>query len=716
MGSGLSRFSKVRFTLATGLSAAVALTVVGTQAATAGYGPGAADDPLLARGDQDGKVQVVHVLAATAQKRTAVLEMGLDTTEHADATGVDVILHGEEDAAALREAGFKWNVEIPDLEKRVAANAAADVQYAAEVVSSPLPSGSNGYRDLADFNDEMARLASRYPRLVKPLTLKYPSVDGRSIQGIEITQKAAAVNDGKPVFLMMGAHHAREWPSAEHSMEFAYDLLENYRTDDRARRTMNKVRTIIVPVVNVDGYVVSREAAPNGDFSLFDYEMKRKNCSVSAVTPPEYLGGDCADNPAGRLRGTDLNRNYPGFWGGPGASATWSSDTYRGDGPGSEPEVAGVRDLISNRQVTNLITNHTYSNLVLRPPSIAATGLSPDEPLLKSLGNRMTDANGYTNWASYQLYDTSGSVEDWSYWNTGGLGYTFEIGPDEFHPPYADGVVAEYLGLPPADGTGFGGNREAYYRMAESALTRSDHARIVGKTSGDRTLTVSKRFISATSPVIGTDGTVGPPRYYEDNLTSTLDTDGGRFAWSVNPSTRPVVVGRYGREPQGPTEPNIELANPAGIPAEGESEQVTFEITGMPDYDNGTATVVVGWPGAEVDWDVDVLDSRGRPVSQAASLDNPERAVLVDPAPGTYTVQVTNYGGGTAETDWTASVEFAPPTPGVYSGLKESWNLTCADSRGQVLGTREVIVDRGEVTHIGDPCGRMSPSEKLAAN
>ncbi len=46
----------------------------------------------------------------------------------------------------------------------------------------------------------------------------------------------------------------------------------------------------------------------------------------------------------------------------------------------------------------------------------------------------MTDANSYTNWASYQLYDTSGSAEDWSYWNTGGYGFTFEIG-DRGLPP-----------------------------------------------------------------------------------------------------------------------------------------------------------------------------------------------------------------------------------------------------------------------------------------
>ena len=53
-----------------------------------------------------------------------------------------------------------------------------------------------------------------------------------------------------------------------------------------------------------------------------------------STTIPDYRSGTCADNPAGRLRGTDLNRNYPGFWGGGGASTSWSSDTYRGDGPG----------------------------------------------------------------------------------------------------------------------------------------------------------------------------------------------------------------------------------------------------------------------------------------------------------------------------------------------------------------------------------------------
>ena len=59
----------------------------------------------------------------------------------------------------------------------------------------------------------------------------------------------------------------------------------------------------------------------------------------------------------------------------------------------------------------------------------------------KALGALMTETNDYTNQASFQLYDTSGSVEDWSYWQTGGLGFTFEIGPDSFHPAYETLVV-----------------------------------------------------------------------------------------------------------------------------------------------------------------------------------------------------------------------------------------------------------------------------------
>ena len=57
----------------------------------------------------------------------------------------------------------------------------------------------------------------------------------------------------------------------------------------------------------------------------------------------------------------------------------------------------------------------------------------------------MAGENGYANQYGYELYDTTGTTEDWTLLATGGLGYTFEIGDLGFHPPFAE-TVAEWNG------------------------------------------------------------------------------------------------------------------------------------------------------------------------------------------------------------------------------------------------------------------------------
>ncbi len=680
------------------LSAPLAVGTV----ATAGETPGGEAERRLERFEAGDKVQLVHVEAPTRAERNRLASLGLDLTEHGDRTGLSVVLHGPEDARVLRDAGFRWQVEVADLAAKARANARQDRAYAAEVAASPLPSGRTSYRHLEDYNRELRALVRRHPRLTRPLVLPNRSVEGRKIRGIEISGNAGNRLDGKPVMLMVGAHHAREWPSSEHTMEWAHELLSTYKDSARTRRILRHVRTIVVPVLNPDGFRVSREAEALGDFSLFDYEMKRKNCHVSVFTSEQYTGGTCEDNPAGRLRGTDLNRNYPGFWGGPGASPFWSDDTYRGDSPGSEPETDGLRRLISKRQVTNLITNHTYSNLVLRPPSLLSTGFTPDEDAYRALGERMTAHNDYTNQASFQLYDTSGSLEDWSYWNTGGLGFTFEISPDGFHEPFEDAVVAEYLGLPPAAGAGAGGNRAAYYEMADATVDRSLHSVIKGRAPKGTLLRISKQFATETSPVIQPDGSVTDPLTFEDHLMSSFRPRGGWFTWDVNPSTRPLVAGRWGRDPLAPVQEGYDVANPAGVPAVGESEEITFTVEGLPEADNFTAELHVAWPDPDVDWDVYIYDADGNPVASAASLDDPEIARLIEPAAGEYTAVIENYEGG-ATSDWTARVEFTPPPSKVVTGVKESWKLTCRKG-GRITSVREVVVDRGETVDVGWAC------------
>ena len=63
-------------------------------------------------------------------------------------------------------------------------------------------------------------------------------------------------------------------------------------------------------------------------------------------------------------------------------------------------------------------------------------------------------------------------------------------------------------------------------------------------------------------------------------------------------------------------------------------------------------------------------------------------------------------GGGTAEYDWSGTVGFRNPDFYSPTGTKEAWLLSCADKRGNVLATREVIVDRGEAVDVGNACKR----------
>jgi hypothetical protein len=665
------------------------------------------------------RISVVDVLAPRQADRQRLQGLGLDLSEHADSNSVEVLLHGRADARVLRRAGFRYTVRIADLAAHTRRNERRDNLHARASASSRLPSGRVGYRRLPDYDLELKRLAMQYPSLARPITLNHGSVLGRDVNGIEISTGAQNTEDGKPIFLIMGVHHAREWPSAEHTIEFAYDLLKTYGRDARTTELVQQTRTIVVPVVNPDGFNVSREAALIGDFSLFDYEMKRKNCSVSEHTPTKYATGSCDDNKAGRLRGTDPNRNYGGLWGGGGASVSWADDTYRGDEPFSEPEVQNIRELISSRQVTNLITNHTYSNLVLRPPGVADFGFPLEEPAYRALGASLAAHNGYSNDPGFGLYDTTGGTEDWSFWTTGGLAFTFEIGSNEFHPPYAHGVEAEYLGLASSAGAGKGGNREAYYTMLQATADTSLHSLIEGSAPAGSTLRISKTFQTSTSPVwrdvLG--NSVGDPIQFTDTLSSELKAEGGQFSWHVNPSTRPVVAGRFGRDATGPRQEQIQLGNPLGIPREnmayppgGPVDEIPFTVKGQADgVDNGRMSVHIEWESPDTDWDIYVIDPSGQIVAQSATTgDNTEDATLFDPPPGQYKLHVVNYNQVMhTPDDWfDGHVSFRSPAPRIETGMKESWTLTCTDAAGRLQDTRQVIVDRGGRVQVGNACAR----------
>ena len=662
----------------------------------------------------DERASLVSVETPTPVQRQLLQKLDLDLTEHGDAESLSVVAHSPADLATLDGAGLAYDVEIADLAAANAADRRADRAYSTATERSELPSGRTEYRRLADYEAELKALAEQYPELVRPLTLSEVTVEGRQVHGIEITANPADVHDGKPVFLHLGLHHAREWPSGEHTMEWAYELLQGYGTDDELTELVETTRTIVVPVVNPDGFTISREAAVTDSFGLFSYDNKRKNCSISTETPAEFAVGTCADNPAGRLRGTDPNRNYGGLWGGSGASPNWSSDIFRGDAPFSEPETQNIRALVAERPVTTLVTNHTFGNLWLRPPGVAATGRPVDEPAYEALGARATSHNGYANVPAYELYETTGATEDWTFWTAGALSFTPEIGDENFHPEFARAVVAEYAGLEPAAGAGAGGNAAAYREIQRATADPELHARVVGQAPTGYSLEFSKVVLTETSPVVGADGNVGEPLRFRDDFVTRYEHDSGRFTVALPPSTRPIVDGRLGREPTGPVQEPIALVNPDGVPEEnplldfaGPNEATTFTIEGPADgVDNGAVELTFSWGSAEqADWDFFLLDPAGQIVAAAATVNQPETLTLLDPAPGEYTVVAFNYAQADPATpdDWSGTAEFLPPTPPT-AGETEAWTMTCLDRDDAVVARRSVVVDRGETINVRNAC------------
>lgn len=670
---------------------------------------------------------LLRVETPTDADRAALESSGLDVTESAGPGYIEMVSHGPADLTALSKLGLPYVTRIADLTKRSGSERLREDRAAPAAGPDGFPSGRTGtYRRLFDYSQEMKALAKQYPKLVRTFTLPFKTYEGREVEGFEITTHVHRENDGKPIFMQLGVHHAREWPSSEHAMEWAYELINGFQNGDkRATRLVNKERTIIVPVVNPDGFNASREAGElegagggrGGDdtqetVNIVSHpnEYRRKNCRFL----DDSEGGSCTQPSEGLAEpGVDPNRNYGGFWGGPGASTDPTAQDYRGPGPFSEPETQNIRWLISHRQVTAFITNHTFTGLVLRPPGIASQGPPVDEKIYNHLGKRMAAENGYANQPSYGLYDTTGSTEDWAYYATGALGYTFEIGATNFHPPYAD-TVAEWNGTS-AMAAGGGGNREAYYHIAEFTLKHQSHAVITGKGPKHGQIVLKKSFDTPTSPVLDSNGTPGAIQTFRDKLRSAVRVRrNGHFLFNINPSTRPLVAQGSGSEATGPPSDPLQFSGGPTTTtpcADAETEDSScwndapFIAPDDPAHDNDSAVVRIEWATPASDWDMKVFkDTNGdgssegetNPIGTSATgPSTSEQATISGDAlvPGEkYVARVISFAGSEP---YDGTVTFEGPSPRIEP-QRERWKVTCLNRKGKPTGHRKLYIERGQ--------------------
>ncbi len=236
-----------------------------------------------------------------------------------------------------------------------------------------LPSGRTGYRRLADYELEMKQLAARYPSLVKPVTLAetHAARAGRSTAS-RSRANADDIQDGKPMFLMMGVHHAREWPSSEHAMEFAYDLLTNYgksaphhaaRRTRRARSSCRSSTRRVQPVARG-----AHDGPPAPGFAVQAQELPRHR---RARTPRGRARAACRSTAA---RASTPTATTAACGAARARASTRTATPTAAPARSPSPRRATSRSSSRAARSTNLITNHTYGNLMLRPPGLVGAG------------------------------------------------------------------------------------------------------------------------------------------------------------------------------------------------------------------------------------------------------------------------------------------------------------------------------------------------------
>ena len=271
-----------------------------------------------------------------------------------------------------------------------------------------------GYYTLDEIVQNLDELYQDYPNLVAEKISIGQSLEGRDIWALKMSDNPNIDEDEAEV-LYTGLHHAREPMSYMNLFYYMNWLVENYETDQMAKDILDNRELWFVPAINPDGLIYNQQIAPNGG------GMQRKN------------GRETCN---GGVDGVDLNRNYSFMWGldNQGSSPDGCDETYRGNGPFSEPETAAIEAFIEAHDFPVAFNYHSYSNLLLHPFGYTEPNPMDEEDIqtFTEIGEELVSVNGYLLGTGVDiLYAVNGEACDWMYGEHGIFAYTPEVGSSQ---------------------------------------------------------------------------------------------------------------------------------------------------------------------------------------------------------------------------------------------------------------------------------------------
>ena len=255
-----------------------------------------------------------------------------------------VVVYSDAELRRLAAAGFPPRVVVGDLAAldRSQRHAESAVR-ARSAAQRALPSNRASYRQMAEYQADLKGLVEQNPGLVRKVTLPLQSLEGRPIEGVEIADEVERPTTAGRWTSQWASTTPASGRPAEIPMEFAIDLVKRFNAGDaRVRSLLGRVRVVVLPMVNPDGFAVSRgagEPTPADDDSDLTLSLALSDARLQAqelpANSPAAQGTPCAstDQPGRRpqpqlrrvLRRRRQRRRRP------------AAQNYRGPAPYSEP-------------------------------------------------------------------------------------------------------------------------------------------------------------------------------------------------------------------------------------------------------------------------------------------------------------------------------------------------------------------------------------------
>lgn len=253
--------------------------------------------------------------------------------------------------------------------------------------------------------------------------------DPQDIFYVRISDNPETDEANEPESLITGMIHAREASSLMNIIYYMWYILENYDQDPVIKNMIDNQELYFVPIINPDG-LRWNEIVQDGDSGGF----QRKNLRPGVNDNGSVSNGNV-------LRGIDLNRNSDYYWGfdNIGSSGSTTSDTYRGDSPGSENEIMIMQEFVDDHSFETAINHHAGLN------SIVTTSYNGDpsassgrEDEFQNLMQNVTRYNRYVHGsAPNTLTNANGDINDWMF---GGPVVNYDpIGPLTSNPSTGSG-------------------------------------------------------------------------------------------------------------------------------------------------------------------------------------------------------------------------------------------------------------------------------------